>query len=413
MRLRRHQDAPAVEATEEPAIRYLVVGGGLTGDAACRGIVDVDPDPGAIMLVSSEVHPPYARPPLSKALWKDTAESTIWRLTANLGIHERLGRQIVRLDLDEHTATDDHGETYGYEKVLLATGGRPRRLPFAADGVTYFRTLDDYHRVRRLADAGARFAVIGGGFIGSEIAAALALDGAPVTMVFPEPGIGARIFPPALSAALGDYYREHGVDVLAVVVVTGVERAGRGRRVTLEDGNVLEVDAVVAGLGIEPNAELAADAGLPVANGIVVDSFGRVGGREDVFAAGDVAAFPSVLGGNMRVEHEDHAKSHGRQVGANMAGAAEPYDHLPFFYSDLFELGYEAVGELDARLETVVELAEIDDKGVVYYVDGERRPRGVLLWNQFGRVDDARALIRAGEPLRSGALETLAAGRAA
>jgi 3-phenylpropionate/trans-cinnamate dioxygenase ferredoxin reductase component len=393
--------------------RYLIVGGGLTGDAACRGILEIDPDPGAIMLVSAEFHPPYARPPLSKALWKGTAESTIWRLTANLGIHERLGRRIVRLDLDAHTATDDRGDIYVYEKVVLATGGRPRRLPFVAEDVTYFRTLDDYHRLRRLADAGARFAVIGGGFIGSEIAAALALAGAPVTMVFPGPGIGARIFPPGLSAAVNDYYRDRGVDVLARTSVTAVERFGDARRLTLEDGKVLEVDAIVAGVGIEPNVKLAADASLPVANGIVVDSLGRVGGRDDVFAAGDVAAFPSPdLGGTIRVEHEDHAKSHGRRVGANMAGATEPYDHLPFFYSDLFDVGYEAVGVLDSRLEMLVELGELGDKGVVYYLDSEQRPRGVLLWNQFGRVDDARALIRAGEPVAAGALGTSEALRA-
>jgi NADPH-dependent 2,4-dienoyl-CoA reductase/sulfur reductase-like enzyme len=276
--------------------------------------------------------------------------------------------------------------------------------------VTYFRTLDDYQRRRRLADAGARFAVIGGGFIGSEIAAALALDGAPVTMVFPEPGIGARILPPELSAKLNDYYRGRGVEVVAGASVTAVERVGKTGRVTLRDGTALQVDAVVAGLGIEPDVELAAEAGLPVANGIVVDSFGRVGGRDDVFAAGDVASFPSpVLGGNIRVEHEDHAKSHGRRVGANMAGAAEAYDHLPFFYSDLFDLGYEAVGALDSRLEMLVEVEELGDEGVVYYLDGERRPRGVLLWNQFGRVDDARALIRAGEPVTAGALEKVAA----
>ena len=380
--------------------RYLIVGGGLTGDAACRGILEIDPDPGAILLVSAEFHPPYARPPLSKALWKGTAESTIWRLTANLGIHERLGRRIVRLDLDAHTATDDRGDIYVYEKVLLATGGRPRRLPFVAEDVTYFRTLDDYHRLRRLADAGARFAVIGGGFIGSEIAAALALADAPVTMVFPGPGIGARIFPPGLSAAVNDYYRDRGVEVLARTSVTAVERFGDARRLTLEDGKVLEVDAIVAGIGIEPNVKLAADASLPVANGIVVDSLGRVGGRDDVFAAGDVAAFPSPdLGGTIRVEHEDHAKSHGRRVGANMAGEDEPYDHLPFFYSDLFELGYEAVGELDSRLRTTADWTDVGRAGTVYYVDDADRPRGVLLWKLFGRVDAARELIRAAVPI--------------
>ena len=139
---------------------------------------------------------------------------------------------------------------------------------------------------------------------------------------------------------------------------------------------------------------------MPVANGIVVDDRGRVDCREDVFAAGDVARFPAAaLGGTMRVEHEDHAKSHGRRVGANMAGADEPYDHLPFFYSDLFDLGYEAVGELDSRLQTIADWSEPGREGTVYYLDGERRPRGILLWNRFGHVEAARELIRSGEPV--------------
>jgi len=162
----------------------------------------------------------------------------------------------------------------------------------------------------------------------------------------------------------------------------------------------LDADAVIAGLGIEPNVELAEAVGLTVDNGIVVDEYGRVDGRDDVFAAGDVASFPSsALGHRMRVEHEDHANTHGRFVGANMAGANEPYDHLPFFYSDLFDLGYEAVGELDSGLATVEQWAEPNRKGVVAYVDDDRRPRGYLLWNTWGKVDAARERIRAGEPV--------------
>jgi 3-phenylpropionate/trans-cinnamate dioxygenase ferredoxin reductase subunit len=379
--------------------RYLIVGGGLTADGACKGIREVDPD-GTIVLVGDEPHAPYARPPLSKALWRGEAENTIWRGTEELGVDLRLGRRIVGLDLGERVATDAEGERYHYERLLLATGGRPRRLPFG-DDVIYFRTLDDFRRLRTLADRGSQFVVIGGGFIGSEIAAALALNECPVTMVFPEPGIAARIFPRELSTRLNDYYRNRGVELLPGASVAGIERD----RITLRDGRTLEADAVVAGIGIEPNVELAAEAGLPVANGIVVDALGRVGGRGDVFAAGDVARFPvAALGGDLRVEHEDHAKSHGRRVGANMAGAVEPYDHLPFFYSDLFDLGYEAVGELDSRLQTVVELGELGEEGLVYYLDDDGRPRGVLLWNLFGHVDEARELIQAGQPIRPGAL---------
>jgi 3-phenylpropionate/trans-cinnamate dioxygenase ferredoxin reductase component len=241
--------------------------------------------------------------------------------------------------------------------------------------------------------------VIGGGFIGSEIAAALAVNGCRVTIVFPEDGIGARLFPPELSSALNGYYRSRGVEVRARARVTGIDREGETQRVTLGDGNVIHADVVVAGIGITPNVELAAAAGLPVADGIVVDAYGRVGGRADVFAAGDVARFPAaLLGTDLRVEHEDHAKSHGRLVGANMAGAQERYEHLPFFYSDLFDVGYEAVGRLDPRLETLADWSEPDADGTIIYLDRQRRPRGLLLWNRFGHLDEARELIRAGEP---------------
>ncbi len=389
--------------------RYLVVGGGMTGDAACKGIRSVDPD-GAIALVGEEPDPPYARPPLTKGLWLGKEESSIWRGTEDEGVDLRLGRTIVSLDLDAHTATDDQGETYGYERLLLATGGRPRQLPGAPEGVVHYRTLADYHDVRAAAEGGARVAVIGGGFIGSELAAALTTNGCEVTMVFPEDAIGARLFPSDLALSLNEYYRGKGVEVVPGELVGSVERANGGFRVALEGGRNVDADVVVAGLGIVPRDELAAAAGLPADNGIPVDDRGRVAGHDDVFAAGDVARFPARdLGRELRVEHEDHAKSHGRQVGRNMAGADEPYDHLPFFYSDLFELGYEAVGEVDSRLETRAEWAEPHRKGVVSYVDGERRPRGFLLWDVWGKVDAATELIRAGAPVGDDRLRGLLA----
>lgn len=388
--------------------RYLVVGGGMTADAACKAIRLHDPD-GAIGLVSGEPHPPYERPPLTKALWKGGSEDSIWRATEDAGVDLELGRIIESLDLAARRATDDTGQVYGYERLLLATGGAPRRFPFSADEVVYYRTLDDYRHLRELAADGARFVVIGGGFIGSEIAAALAMNDVVVQMVFPDQGIGTRIFPPELSAFVTDYYRSKGVEVLTGESVEAIEGTGTVR-VVLGSGRALDADVVVAGLGIVPATELAADAGLPVDDGIVVDQYGRVGGRDDVFAAGDVARFPiPALGGSARVEHEDHANSHGASVGANMAGAHEPYDHLPFFYSDLFDLGYEAVGEVDARSKTLVEWVEPNRKGVVSYLDAKRRPRGFLLWDVWGQVDAARELIRAGEPVRRETLQGLLA----
>jgi 3-phenylpropionate/trans-cinnamate dioxygenase ferredoxin reductase component len=389
--------------------RYLIVGGGMTGDAACKGVRSIDPD-GSIALVGDEPDPPYARPPLTKGLWLGKEESSIWRGTEAEGVDLHLGRTIVSLDLDTRTATDERGDAYRYERVLLATGGRPRHLTGAPEGVVHYRTLADYHGLRAAAGEGTRVAVIGGGFIGSELAAALASNGCAVTMIFPEEAIGTRLFPRDLALSLNDYYRGKGVEVVAGERVGGVERRDGGYRVAVGGGSAFESDVVVAGLGIVPRDDLAAAAGLPTDNGIPVDDRGRVGGRDDVFAAGDVARFPSRdLGGDVRVEHEDHAKSHGRLVGRNMAGADEPYDHLPFFYSDLFELGYEAVGELDSRLETVAEWVEPYRKGVVCYQDADGRPRGFLLWDVWGKVDSARELVREGAPVGAEQLRELLA----
>jgi 3-phenylpropionate/trans-cinnamate dioxygenase ferredoxin reductase component len=382
-----------------PSFRYLVVGGGMTGDAVCRGIRDHDPD-GSIGLVAEEHHEPYARPPLSKALWKGKPEDSIWRGTSDLGVELHLGRRIHSLDLVAHTATDDAGEIYESEKIVLATGGSPRRLPAGDDDVVYFRTVDDFRTLHGLAREGVRVAVIGGGFIGSEIAAALATSGCSVSMLFPERGIGARLFPDELASFVNDYYRSQGIEVVEGELVSDIAREQSRYRVGTQSGNVVEADVIVAGLGIVPRTDLAEATGLPVEDGILVDSLGRVDGHETVFAAGDVARFPvAALGGTRRVEHEDHANTHGRTVGANVAGANVPYDHLPFFYSDLFDLGYEAVGDVDSRLTTTAAWAEPNRKGVVCYANDAGQPTGFLLWDVWGKVDAARELIVAGRPV--------------
>jgi NADPH-dependent 2,4-dienoyl-CoA reductase/sulfur reductase-like enzyme len=370
--------------------KYLIVGAGMTGDMAAKGIREHDSE-GSITMIGADPHPTYKRPLLTKGLWQGAPEEKIWREPA-ADVELMTGRRIVSLDLDAHTATDDTGEEYRWEKLLLATGARPREIS-GADGVIWYRTLDDYHRLRKVAGEGTHVAVIGGGFIGSEITAGLINNGARVTMLFPEPGIGHRLFPTDLSASVTDYYREKGVEVLAGELVASAS----GDRVETQSGRTIEADAVVAGLGVVPDVELAEAAGLETDDGIVVDEYGRVPGHADVFAAGDVARFPvRALGTSLRIEHEDHANSHGKAVGANMAGAHAPYDHLPFFYSDLFDLGYEAVGLVDSRLEAVEDWQEPYRKGVVTYVDNGR-PRGVLLWNVWDKLDAARELLVAGE----------------
>ena len=381
---------------------YLIIGGGMTADAAISGIRESDPE-GAIGLISAEPHPPYNRPPLSKGLWKGEPEDSIWRKTPAEGVALHLGRRAIGIDLKKKTVTDDRGAVYTFGKLLLATGGTPRRLS-DSDQVIHFRTYDDYRRLRALADEQLQFVVVGGGFIGSEIAAALRLKDRAVTMIVPEQGLGARVFPADLSAFLVEYYRDKGVTVRTG---EGVARLGpRGAKlvITTTAGNDIAGDVVVAGIGIQPAVGLAEEAGLRVDNGIVVDEQLR-SSHPDVYAAGDVANFFSpALGARLRVEHEDNANTMGRAAGRAMAGDAPPYDHLPFFYSDLFDLGYEAVGELDSRLETVVDWKEPFRQGVIYYLK-EGRVRGVLLWNTWGQVDHARALIAEPGPFTAAQLK--------
>jgi NADPH-dependent 2,4-dienoyl-CoA reductase/sulfur reductase-like enzyme len=386
-----------------PEYKYLIVGAGMAAHAAVKGIREIDAD-GAIGMIGAEAHPPYARPPLSKKLWQGNPLDSIWLGTESLGITLHSGRQATDLDVLKRRVRDDRGDSHGYERLLLATGGTPRRLPFGGDDVIYFRTLDDYRLLRRLSEAEGKSVVIGGGFIGSEIAAALAMNNREVTMLFPEPGIGSRVFPADLAAFLTGFYHEKGVEVLAGDTVANIIKYPSNMGVVTGGGREVLTDGVVAGLGIVLNTELATRAGVPVGNGIEVDQLLRAGSPE-IFAAGDVASFLNpLLGERVRLEHEDNALAMGRQAGRNMAGAAEPYHYLPYFYSDLFEHGYEAIGILDSRLETVADWQEPYRKGVVYYLR-EGRVRGVLLWNVWDRIAAARDLIAEPGPFRPGDLK--------
>ena len=379
--------------------RYLIIGGGLTGDAAVRGIRELDAD-GSIAMFSMESDPPYVRPNLSKGLWKGKPVEKIWRHTEDLGLDMYLDKKIDRLDPGQKMIRDDGGEQYTYEKILLATGGTPSRLPFGGDDIIYFRNFQDYKHLRALSEQGENFLVIGGGFIGSEIAAALTMVGSQVVMVFPEDGICESLFPGDLSRFLNDYYIEQGVELVPGDRVENLQRSGDRLVVRTGKGLEFEVGAVVAGIGIRPNVELASQAGLRIDNGIVVDEQLQTTAG-DIFAAGDVANFyHSALEKRERVEHEDNAIHMGKLAGRNMAGADETYSHVPMFYSDLFELGYEAVGELNSKLDAVSDWKEEFEKGVIYYLD-HGRVRGVLLWNVWDRTPDARDLLAQAGPFQA------------
>lgn len=378
--------------------KYLIVGGGLAGDAATRGIRELDAD-GLIGLISAEPDAPYMRPNLSKGLWKGRPLEKIWRKTEDRA-ELLLGRAVTGLDPAKKIVNDNKGGEYTYDKLLIATGGSPIRLPFGLVDISYFRDLQDYQRLRKMADEKNRFVVIGGGFIGSEIAAALTMVGKQVTMIFLEDAIGGRVFPSDLAHHLNDYYREKGVEVIANDSVASIQMDGDRLTVQTGSGRAMEADGVVAGIGIRPNVSLAQEAGLNVENGIVVDENLQTS-ASDVYAAGDaVNFFHTALGKRVRVEHEDNAVAMGKLAGRNMAGANETYAHVPMFYSDLFDLGYEAVGEMSSEMETVVDWQEKFNQGVIYYL-ADGRVRGVLLWNVWKKLGEARALIAEQGPFKA------------
>jgi NADPH-dependent 2,4-dienoyl-CoA reductase/sulfur reductase-like enzyme len=376
--------------------KYLIVGGGLAGDAATKGIRELDPD-GTIGVISIEPDPPYMRPNLSKGLWKGRPVEKIWRKTEERGAVLHLNCKVTQIDPQNKSIRDmDNGE-YRYDKLLLATGGTPNHLPFGEGNIIYFRTFQDYQQLRKLTEKGHRFLIIGGSFIGSEIAAALNMTGQQVTMVFPENAISERAFPKDLAEFLNEYYRLNGVEILAGESVVSVQKEGDHIVAHTGSGRAIEVDGVVAGIGIHPNLDLARQAGLDVDNGILVNEQLQSSHR-DIYAAGDAASFlHSALGRRIRVEHEDNAVQMGKIAGRNMAGASEAYTHIPMFYSDLFELGYEAVGEIDSKLRTYADWQEPFKKGVIYYLD-DGQVRGVVLWNVWDKTDEARAIMQESGP---------------
>ncbi len=384
---------------------YIIVGGGLAGASAVEGIREREKS-GPILLISAEKHLPYDRPPLSKKLWFGK------KRVEDIFLHDQpyydqnavvlsAGVAVTRLDAKQKIVETDDGKKYGYQKLLFATGGAPRRLPIPGgdlEGICYYRTLDDYLRLRAETREGKSAVVIGGGFIGSELAAALNINKAIVTMIFPDSYLVNRIFPESLGRALLDQYRSRGIKILAGEKPASFQKKGSRFITRTESGKAIESDMVVVGIGIAPSLDLPRKAGLQTANGIIVDEYLQAS-LPDIYAAGDIAFFPyQVLGKQTRVEHWDNAVNQGKLAGRNMAGARQPYTYMPYFFSDLFEFGYEAVGEVNAELETFADWQKENETGVIYYLkDG--KVRGAMMCNVWDKVEEARKLIQKGETM--------------
>jgi len=389
----------------EQPFMYIIIGGGLAGTSAIEGIREID-NKGSILLIASEKHLPYDRPPLTKKLWsgKKKVEEIFLhddKFYDLNGVTMKIATRVTSLDAQKMIVMDDRGNTYGFKKLLLATGGVPRTLPIPGgnlEGIYYYRYLDDYLRMRKEVSARKSALVIGGGFIGSEMAAALNMNNVDVTMIFPEPYLVNRVFPEYLGRAIQEQYRSRGIKILANEQPSVFSKT-EGKFITFTlSGKTIESDIVIAGVGMSPYLDLARNAGLQTANGIIVDEYLQAS-HPDIYAAGDNAFFPyQALGKQMRIEHWDNALNQGKAAGRNMTGAREPFTYMPYFFSDLFEFGYEAVGEVDAQLQTIADWQKENDTGVIYYLkDG--KVRGAMMCNVWEKVEAARALIRKGETM--------------
>jgi NADPH-dependent 2,4-dienoyl-CoA reductase/sulfur reductase-like enzyme len=320
---------------------YIIVGGGLAAASAVDGIREVDVD-GSIALLSDESDPPYHRPPLSKE-YLQTAEAPRELLFVKPsgwfddqpGLEFFAGTRVDRLDARELIVTTESGVSFHGSRILLATGGRARSLALPGAGlagVHTLRTASDAEKIRAEARRAERVALVGAGFIGMELASTLKKMEIDSVVLEVTNRVWAGVLPEAVSGFIQRYFEDRGVGFLLGSPVSALEGAGRVTRVVLEDGDEIGADMVVIGVGLQPNDQLAAEAGLAVRDGIIVDSHCETTAGH-IYAAGDVARFPDpVLGELVRTEHWDHARAHGRAAGRNMAGEHEPYDHVSYFF---------------------------------------------------------------------------------
>ncbi|XP_065083476.1 putative apoptosis-inducing factor 1, mitochondrial isoform X2 [Ochlerotatus camptorhynchus] len=479
---------PASSKDLPKEVPYLLIGGGTAGFAAFRAIKGHDAK-AKVLVITNETEMPYMRPPLSKELWfnpEDKAQMEPLKFrqwngversiyyepddfyidptklldSPNGGVAIARGYEVQRIDVVNRKAILTDGTEIKYGECLLATGARPKNLsifeaaPLAVkERITMFKAVSDFEELGEKLSEGSKVAIIGGGFLGSELSCALAKCSEirdkklEVYQLFHEEGNMGKILPEYLSQWTTDRVREEGVKVWPKTQIKSAEVQDRKLKLTLTDDSCLVVDHAIVAVGSEPNTDLAKTSDLetdPSLGGFVVDAELRA--RSHLYVAGDAACFYDPKLGRRRVEHHDHAVVSGRLAGENMAGMNKPYTHQSMFWSDLGpKIGYEAIGIIDSTLPTVAVFAKVspvqtipdtgeklqaanaavkpassgesttsvldrtsitkkaeqkptdeekDDfnKGVIFYLKDEKVV-GVLLWNVFNRIGTARRIV--------------------
>jgi 3-phenylpropionate/trans-cinnamate dioxygenase ferredoxin reductase component len=391
----------------------VIVGAGLAGAKAAETLRAEGSD-ARVVLVGAEAERPYERPPLSKqyllgAAGRDSAYVHPEGWYAEHDVELRTGVRAVALDPAAHRVQLESGEDIRYGALLLATGASARRLPVPGadlDGVRYLRTLADADGLRAdLTDGGRRVVVVGGGWIGLEVAAAARSHGNAVTVVEPLPTPLHAVLGPELGEVFARLHRAHGVDLRTGVGVRALEGSGgRVRSVLLDGGDTLPADLVVVGVGAVPATGLAEAAGLPVRNGIVVDAALR-STAPDVYAAGDVAAaFSPRYGRHLRVEHWANALHSGPAAARSLLGQDVVHDRVPYFFTDQYELGmeYSGLGRPDGPV--VYRGNPQEGPFIAFWLGADGRVEAGMNVDVWDVAEPIQALIRSGRPVPVGQL---------
>ncbi len=382
----------------------IIVGAGLAGAKAAEGARLQGWD-GPIRLCGDEHHLPYERPHLSKGILIGTEQpkSALVHGDAFYASHEvdvLLGAAATNVDLSDRTVVLDGGRRLRFAKLVLATGSTPRRPPIPGidlDHVYTFRTLDDAWALRDRLLPGHRVAVVGASWIGTEIASCARQRGCEVVMIDPQSTPLERVLGAEVGARFAMLHAEHGVELFMDAGVAAIVGSDAVEGVRLDDGTTLEADTVVVGVGVTPNVALAAEAGLGVDNGVLVEA-SLVTSHPDVYAAGDIAnAVHPVLGRRVRVEHWANALHQGLAAGANAAGATAPFDRIPYFYSDQYDMGMEYSGWPIPWDDVVFRGEPGSDAYLAFYLADGRVVAGANV-NVWDVNEHVQALIRSAAP---------------